>query len=179
MIMISGYYNREMRLRAFANGVKAFVRKPFKLEWLLDLIETVVDRGFHSPVNLARREILALCKDAALQMPGLFTLTVPTGGGKILSSMAFALDHAVGQVNSRIIYVIPFSSIIEQTAEIFSNIFGIENVVEHHSSLEPDKETQRSRLAAENWDAPIIVTTNAKLIKAVCLKVSQLSKNAE
>lgn len=120
-----------------------------------------------SPVNSVRREILALCKDAALQTPGLFTLSVPTGGGKTLSSMAFALDHAVNQAKNRIIYVIPYTSIIEQTADIFSNIFGIENVVEHHSNLEPDKETQRSRLAAENWDAPIIVTTNVQFLESL------------
>lgn len=69
--------------------------------------------------------------------------------------MAFALDHAVKKGKERIIYVIPYTSIIEQTAKILGDIFGAENIVEHHSNLDPEKETQRSRLASENWDAPV------------------------
>jgi CRISPR-associated endonuclease/helicase Cas3 len=127
----------------------------------------VMGKAEQTPVNIARQEILSFCKGAAQQPAGLFTLTVPTGGGKTLSGMAFALDHAVRHDKSRIIYVIPYTSIIEQTAEILSNIFGAENIVEHHSNLDPDKETQRSRLAAENWDAPIIVTTNVQFFESL------------
>lgn len=118
-------------------------------------------------VNVARREVLISCKNAASQEPGLFSLTVPTGGGKTLSGMAFALDHAVKYGKDRIIYVIPYTSIIEQTANILAGIFGKENVVEHHSNLDPEKETQRSRLASENWDAPIIVTTNVQFFESL------------
>ena len=121
----------------------------------------------NTPVNAARQEVLAACKDAAKQEPGLFSLTVPTGGGKTLSGMAFAFDHAVRYDKYRIIYVIPYTSIIEQTAKILADIFGVENVVEHHSNLDPDKETQRSRLASENWDAPIIVTTNVQYFESL------------
>lgn len=121
----------------------------------------------NTPVNAARQEVLAACKNAGQQEPGLFSLTVPTGGGKTLSGMAFALDHAVRYGKSRIIYVIPYTSIIEQTAKILADILGIENVVEHHSNLDPDKETQRSRLAAENWDASVIVTTNVQFFESL------------
>ena len=81
--------------------------------------------------------------------------------------MAFALDHAVLHGKSRIIYVIPYTSIIEQTASVLAKIFGAENIVEHHSNLDPEKETQRSRLAAENWDAPVIVTTNVQFFESL------------
>lgn len=118
-------------------------------------------------VNSIRQEVLAACREAAEIKPGLFSLTVPTGGGKTLSSMAFALDHAVKHGKHRIIYVIPYTSIIEQTAKILADIFGRDNVVEHHSNLEPSKETQRSSLAAENWDAPIIVTTNVQFFESL------------
>jgi CRISPR-associated endonuclease/helicase Cas3 len=132
-----------------------------------DHICKIIGNAEQTPVNIARQKILSFCKGAAQHSPGFFTLTVPTGGGKTLSGMAFALDHAVKHDKSRIIYVIPYTSIIEQTAEILSNIFGTENIVEHHSNLDPDKETQRSRLAAENWDAPIIVTTNVQFFESL------------
>jgi len=118
-------------------------------------------------VNDIRQEVLAACRTAAQQPSGLFSLTVPTGGGKTLSAMAFALDHAARHRKSRIIYVIPYTSIIEQTARTLADIFGAENVIEHHSNLDPEKETQRSRLAAENWDAPIIVTTNVQFFESL------------
>jgi CRISPR-associated endonuclease/helicase Cas3 len=120
-----------------------------------------------TPVNAIRQEVLAACRSAATQPSGLFCLTVPTGGGKTLSGMAFALDHAVGHGKTRIIYVIPYTSIIEQTAATLASIFGAQNVVEHHSNLDPERETQRSRLAAENWDAPIIVTTNVQFFESL------------
>jgi CRISPR-associated endonuclease/helicase Cas3 len=118
-------------------------------------------------INKIRNSILSSCRKAANHNSGLFALSVPTGGGKTLSGMAFALDHAVKHGKDRIIYVIPYTSIIEQTAQILSDIFGAENVVEHHSNLDPDKETQRTRLASENWDAPIIVTTNVQFFESL------------
>lgn len=120
-----------------------------------------------SPVNRIRADVLRQCRDKAGLPPGLFSLTVPTGGGKTLSSMAFALMHAVHHGKSRVIYVIPYTSILEQTAEIFRRIFGDESVIEHHSNLDPDKEDSRSRLATENWDAPIIVTTNVQFFESL------------
>jgi CRISPR-associated endonuclease/helicase Cas3 len=120
-----------------------------------------------TPVNRIRAEVLRQCRDKATQPAGLFSLTVPTGGGKTLSSMAFALNHAVHHSKARVIYVIPYTSILEQTADIFRGIFGKENVIEHHSNLDPDKEDSRSRLSTENWDAPIIVTTNVQFFESL------------
>lgn len=120
-----------------------------------------------SPVNRIRTEVLRQCRGKSIRPSGLFSLTVPTGGGKTLSSMAFALNHAVHHGKNRVIYVIPYTSILEQTAEIFRGIFGGENVIEHHSNLDPDKEDSRSRLATENWDAPIIVTTNVQFFESL------------
>ncbi|MCU7862276.1 MAG: CRISPR-associated helicase Cas3', partial [Candidatus Thiodiazotropha sp. (ex Lucinoma kastoroae)] len=120
-------------------------------------------------VNQWRASILQDCRNAGREMPGIYTLTVPTGGGKTLSGMAFALEHAVAHEKQRIIVAIPYTSIIEQTAEQYRAIFG-DAVLEHHSNLDPDKmekENARSRLASENWDAPIIVTTNVQLLESL------------
>ncbi|MHC1685973.1 MAG: CRISPR-associated endonuclease Cas3'' [Clostridiaceae bacterium] len=118
-------------------------------------------------VNKIRQGILADCRKAAANEKGLYTLTVPTGGGKTFSSMAFALDHAVIHGKTRIIYVIPYTSIIEQTAKALADILGPENVIEHHSNIDPEHETERSRLASENWDAPVIVTTNVQFFESL------------
>ena len=121
-----------------------------------------------TPVNQLRADILRQCREKAFDAPGLFSLTVPTGGGKTLSSMAFALEHAKRYNKRRIIYVIPYTSIIEQTADILRGIFG-DAVIEHHSNAEadPDKENSKSRLACENWDAPIVVTTNVQFFESL------------
>lgn len=121
-----------------------------------------------SKVNRLRADILGQCQTKAQEVPGLFSLTVPTGGGKTLSSLAFALEHAAKYDKQRIIYVIPYTSIIEQTADIFRAIFG-DVVIEHHSNAEsdPEQETSQSRLACENWDAPIVVTTNVQFFESL------------
>lgn len=120
-------------------------------------------------VNKQRAEILGQCITKSAQAPAIFTLSVPTGGGKTLSSMAFALNHALHYGKKRIIYVIPYTSIIEQTADQFGKIFS-DAVVEHHSNLDiagETAETSRSRLACENWDAPIIVTTSVQFFESL------------
>ncbi len=117
-----------------------------------------------------RQQVLAACHAAAAEPPGLFALTVPTGGGKTLASLAFALDHARRHGFERVIYAIPFTSIIEQTTEVFRDAFDplpADSVLEHHSNLDPDRETVYSRLAKENWDAPIVVTTNVQFFESL------------
>jgi CRISPR-associated endonuclease/helicase Cas3 len=136
-------------------------------------IDGVQDR--ESPVNRVRADVLRQCRASGANTriaPGFFDLTVPTGGGKTLSSVAFALEHALVHGKRRIIYAIPFTSIIEQTADVFREIFvalGEDVVVEHHSNLDVDerKEDHANRLAAENWDAPLIVTTNVQLFESL------------
>ena len=118
-------------------------------------------------VNGIRAEIREQCELMAENQPGVYSLTVPTGGGKTLSSMAFALRHALKYGQERIIFAIPYTSIIEQTADILRGIFGAENVLEHHSNFDPEKETPRSRLASENWDAPIVVTTSVQFFESL------------
>lgn len=121
-------------------------------------------------VSGARATVVSDCTAAAASPPGIFTLTVPTGGGKTLSSLNFALRHAIAHGKQRIIYVIPFTSIIEQNASVFRETLkplGDNAVLEHHSNLSPEKESETSRLAAENWDAPIIVTTAVQFYESL------------
>jgi CRISPR-associated endonuclease/helicase Cas3 len=123
-----------------------------------------------STVNHVRRSVLDACRTAAQQLPGLFMLTVPTGGGKTLASLAFALDHAAQHGNSRVVVALPFTSIIEQTAEVFREVFadlGSDAVLEHHSALDPTKATARGRVSSENWDAPLVVTTQVQLFESL------------
>lgn len=118
-------------------------------------------------VNQIRNKVRSRCVAMAGETQGIFSLSVPTGGGKTLSSLAFALEHARKHALDRIIYVIPYTSIIEQNAEVFRWAVGEEQVVEHHSSLAEDDTTPQSRLAAENWDAPVIVTTSVQFFESL------------
>lgn len=125
-----------------------------------------------SEVNKIRTDLLNQCRKASKQPPGIFSMTIPTGGGKTLSSLAFALEHAIKRKKRRIIYAIPYTSIIDQTAGIFRDVFSsLDNlIVEHHSNIEPDKESEEnhwSRLATENWDAPLVITTTVQLFESL------------
>ncbi|MEI7708772.1 MAG: CRISPR-associated helicase Cas3' [Chlorobium sp.] len=120
-----------------------------------------------SPVNQARKTIFEDCTNQAGLAPGIFSLTVPTGGGKTLSAMAFALNHAIKYGKKRIIVAIPYTSIIEQTADVYRQVFGNDAVLEHHSNFDSDTENSKANLATENWDAPIIVTTNVQLFESL------------
>lgn len=130
-------------------------------------MEAMQSSAQDTPVNRIRSRILADCREHAVWDPGFFSLTVPTGGGKTLASIGFALDHAIRHGKHRIVVVIPYTSIIEQTAEVLRKVFGDETVLEHHSNLDPDCETQAAKLATENWDAPIVVTTNVQLFESL------------
>ena len=124
-------------------------------------------------LNRSRCEILEQCLAAASRPRGIYSLTVPTGGGKTVASLAFALAHAVQNGLDRVIYVVPYTSIIEQNAEVFRSILGKNNVVEHHSGVRPDEEGETNRenllqrLACENWDAPVIVTTAVQFFESL------------
>ena len=120
-------------------------------------------------VNGRRTEILRHCMEKGKERQGLFYLTVPTGGGKTVASLAFALQHAAEHNLDHIIYVIPYTSIIEQNAKIFADILGADNVLEHHCNINygSNEELEPMQLAAENWDKPVIVTTNVQFFESL------------
>ena len=140
-------------------------------------------------VNRIRNEVQQCCIKESDNKPGFFSLTVPTGGGKTLASVLWAIKHAVRNNLNRIIIAIPYTSIITQTASVLRNIFGEENVLEHHSNVDGsklnDKElTDRLKLATENWDYPIIVTTNVQFFESLfsnkpsdCRKLHNIAKS--
>lgn len=145
-----------------------------ELPFLLSLLNNHIEK-WQNPsgiLNILRTNMLNECIEVGRKSSDkLFTLTVPTGGGKTISSMAFALNYAVKRRKKRIIYVIPYTSIIEQNAEVFRKIFGIKNVLENHSNVDLnnyDDETKvQMMLAAENWDSPIVVTTAVQFFESM------------
>ena len=143
------------------------------------------EKATDTPLNFWRRYISEQCKGAAGQFPGFFSLTVPTGGGKTLASLRFALHHVAVHQKARIIYVIPYTSIIEQTAATFRSFFDHqfdEHILEHHSNIpsssgldECSYQEKMARLRTENWDSPLIVTTAVQFFES--LFASKSSKN--
>lgn len=143
------------------------------MEVLLKKLEAYVakwkkETDLHT-VNGRRTTILNTCLDGGNLDKGLFRLTVPTGGGKTVASMAFALRHAVKHHMRRVIYVVPYTSIIEQNAQIFREILGAENVLENHCNVDygDSEELKPMHLAAENWDKPVVVTTNVQFFESL------------
>lgn len=119
------------------------------------------------PVQEVRRKVQDAVRAAATSPQGAFTLTVPTGGGKTLASLLFGLRHAEAHRLDRVIIVPPFTSIIEQTAAVFREAVGRDAVIEHHSALDPKDLSRRGALAAENWDAPVVVTTAVQFFESL------------
>ena len=125
-----------------------------------------------SALNKLRQQILQACVSVAANPKGIYTLTVPTGGGKTTSSLAFALHHAVEHGMKRVIYVVPYTSIIEQNADVFRGILGDENVLEHHSGVQFENDEENGNpdpkaLAAENWDSPLVITTAVQFFESM------------
>lgn len=131
-------------------------------DWLLQFKDLPA-----SPINIIRNEIQQLCLDKSNEAPGIYELTVPTGGGKTISSVVWALNHAIEHNKGRIIIAIPYTSIIIQTAKILRDIFGDDNVLEHHSVVSEENMNHKNKLMSENWDAPIVVTTNVQLFESI------------
>ena len=163
------------------------------MEELLSKLETYLQHlrnlSEETEVNRIRNYVQAQCVKESQGTPGFYSLTVPTGGGKTLASVLWALHHAVSNHLHRVIIAIPYTSIIVQTAATLKKVFGEENVLEHHSNVNPedvnDRELrERLQLATENWDYPIIVTTNVQLFESLfsnkrsdCRKLHNISKS--
>lgn len=140
-------------------------------------LKSLSEKAPETALNRLRADIQQICSEKSVLQSGFYSLTVPTGGGKTLSSLLWSIKHAVSHGKNRIIIAIPYTSIIVQTAAILRRIFGDENVCEHHSTFDPDeawKDKQNAselelqqRLASENWDYPIIVTTNVQLFESM------------
>ena len=118
------------------------------------------------PIDEIRRKISDDCLKRAADSQGIYTLTVPTGGGKTLASLRYALHHAQKHNLDRIIYIIPYTSIIDQNAQVVREILGEDWVLEHHSNLEPEKQSWQDKLLSENWDKPIVFTTMVQFLDA-------------
>lgn len=180
----------------FMDPERAAARAVWPAHHLSRMLETLEAHiaGFGPPegeVNRRRAEVAEACRRAALREPGLFTLTVPTGGGKTLASLLFALAHATTHALRRVVYVAPFTSIIEQNADVFRSVMASltgehfpDPVIEHHSNLDPDCETDASRRATENWAAPLVVTTSVQFYESLfanrtsrCRKLHNLAKS--
>jgi len=139
-----------------------------KITELLPLLDLRIKKfNNQTPINTIRNEILQKSITSAESARGFYSMTVPTGGGKTLASIAWALRHAIFNGQRRIIIAIPYTSIIVQTAAILKEIFGEENVLEHHSNTTSQNGDERTKLATENWDYPIIVTTNVQLFESM------------
>ncbi len=149
----------------YSSGIKRQAL-PFSFEDFNEKLMDKIPKSDGRQINNIRAEILQDCLSHAKDKQGLFSLTVPTGGGKTKSSLAFAINHAIEHGLRRIIYVIPFTSIIEQNAKVIADALGPQYVLEHHSNVVRDNEDFRIRWATENWDIPIVITTNVQFFES-------------
>ncbi len=140
---------------------------------LIDRLENELKHFKAEGINAIRQKISRECHDFAVMPKGLYQLTVPTGGGKTLASLRFALHHADKYKIDKIIYILPYTTIIDQNAGEIRKILESDNksrnkiVLEHHSNLMPEKETARQKILSENWDAPVILTTSVQFFEAL------------
>jgi CRISPR-associated endonuclease/helicase Cas3 len=174
---------------SFYDAAKGEVRQTWKslgdLKPILANYVNGLERGSStSEVNGVRKELRAAVLDNAALSPGFFTLSIPTGGGKTLTGLEFAMHHASAHDLRRVVVAIPFTSIIEQNAAVYRQALGENAVLEHHSSVAVERETSKTRLASENWDAPIIVTTTVQLFESLfahktsaCRKLHRLARS--
>ena len=135
-------------------------------DYFLKALEVFSATAPKTQVNTYRKNLLEACTDFSSGAPGFYALNSPTGGGKTLSSMAFALNHAVTHGKERIICAIPYTSIIEQTAEMYRRFMPKNSVLEHHASFDFSNDL-KSRLSSENWDVPVVVTTTVQLFDSL------------
>ena len=158
---------------------------------LRKFMEELAAKSSPSAVNVERGRVLSRCREVATHPPGIFSLTVPTGGGKTYASLTFALEHALANGMERIIVVAPYLTIIDQTVSAYQKALHRPQdgkdaliLVEHHSGIDPEKENFRNRLASENWDAPLVVTTAIQFIESLfarnpsqCRKLHNLARS--
>lgn len=161
---------------AFMNPVDASLRSSHssiqEMATMLFTFTQTLNQAPKTPVNILRQQIQQRCYEAAEQPSGFYSLTVPTGGGKTISSLVWAIHHAVLHGMQHIVIAIPYTSIVAQTAATLKSIFGEENVLEHHSETDYEKVCNpilhhRMKLATENWNYPIVVTTNVQLFESM------------
>ncbi|OSI12560.1 CRISPR-associated helicase/endonuclease Cas3 [Neisseria canis] len=148
---------------------KSLRRLTQKTDWqdAIDKLEAHLSQfEIRYPIDQIRRNISDACLNRAEDAQGIYTLTVPTGGGKTLASLRYALHHAKKHDLDRIIYIIPYTSIIDQNAQAVREILGDEWVLEHHSNLDPEQQTWQNKLLSENWDKPIVFTTMVQFLDA-------------
>ncbi len=145
----------------------AQVRRPDALLPILLEAQQQIMAGATGPINDVRREVYRYALEAAAGSTGVYRLVAPTGAGKTRSMLAFALKHAVEHDMDRVIVAVPYTSITDQIAEVARGIFGSEAVLEHHSSVISSEASDRSRLATQNWDAPLVVTTTVQLLESL------------
>ncbi|MCI6161022.1 MAG: CRISPR-associated helicase Cas3' [Prevotella sp.] len=156
---------------SYRKGKKTLVELKPQLD---NFLSNLKQNSNPSNLNTIREKIQDACSNTADDKSGFYSLTVPTGGGKTISSLVWAMNHAIKYNKKRIIIAIPYTSIIVQTAQVLRKIFGDENVLEHHSNISLDEVAsgdsdlaEKMKLATENWDYPIIVTTNVQLFESM------------
>ncbi|NNN05084.1 MAG: CRISPR-associated endonuclease Cas3'' [Elusimicrobia bacterium] len=181
----SFYDESRARLRGGFPSVDVLARR------LRTHLDEVTAGAAPGPVNELRRQVLQNCREAASRQPGVFSLTVPTGGGKTYASLAFALEHAQANGLDRVIVVAPYLTIIDQTVASYHRALDGHAqdadelvLIEHHSSIDPEKENHKNRLAAENWDATLIVATAVQFFESLfarrpsqCRKLHNLARS--